>query len=111
MTDGFRKETVPGPGFFPKTFFGYPFPTPGDNRRARRTLSELITKKEKALTQPFNYSAIRQAVQQRRDDDYFRNLHGFYEKRVLKVKVRIPKDRKRGEQNYIEVHECVVYYS
>jgi hypothetical protein len=100
-----------GTWFFPKTFFGHPFPTPGDTRRARRTLSEPITKKEKALTQPFDYSAIRQTVQQRRDDDYFRNLHRFYEKPVPKVKVRIPKDRKRGEPNYSEVHEYVVYYS
>jgi hypothetical protein len=100
-----------GTWFFPKTFFGHPFPTVADTRRARRTLSEPITKKEKALTQPFDDSAIRQAVQQRRDDDYFRNLHRFYEKPVPKVKVRIPKDRKRGEKNFSEVHEYVVYYS
>ncbi len=102
-----------GTWFFPLflDFFGYPFPTSGDTRRARRTLSEPIAKKEKALTQPFDYSAMRQAVQQRRDDDFFRNLHGFYKKRFPKVKVRIPKDRKRGEQNYSEVHEYVVYYS
>jgi hypothetical protein len=103
-----QKRDGSGTWFFPKTFFGHPFPTPGDSRRARRTLSEPITKKEKALTQPFNYSAIRQAVQRRRDD-YFRNLHGFYEK--LFPKVLFLKIERQANKTIAKFTKYVVYYS